>query len=212
MSDFNKPYNRMSDEEKREYSKFIQTKYINDFDGYLRVLNKGRISLHKRQIIEWVEALRMFSPEVIDSGWKKFIQLLRPNFVPSIKDAIDHFKTTPTPIRTVRREEPEEKVSDEQKTDLHKLMNLCMKYSEVGPIAFHNQCIDFYETMAEKEQDINNKSSFKQAVREHRKMLKEAENIPEYKSIAKKNREKVIDTIEEVFETDPIHRGNKSPI
>ena len=43
-------------------------------------------------------------------------------------------------------------------------------------------------------------------------MLKEAENIPEYKSIAKKNREKVIDTIEEVFETDPIHRGNKSPI
>ena len=44
MSDFNKPYNRMSDEEKREYSKFIQTKYINDFDGYLRVLNKGRFT------------------------------------------------------------------------------------------------------------------------------------------------------------------------
>ena len=64
MSDF-KPYSKMTDEEKLKYSKFIQNKYIVDFNEYLKILNKGRISLHKRQIVEWVEALRGFSPKVL---------------------------------------------------------------------------------------------------------------------------------------------------
>ena len=212
MSDFSKPYNRMTSDEKREYSKFVQNKYIKDFNEYLKIINKGRISLHKRQIIEWVEAIREFPPEVIDSGWKKFIQLLRPNFVPSIKDAIEHFKAMPTPIRRVERTEPEEEVSSSYRTDFSKLMNLCMKYASIGPISFHKQCIEFYEMMAAKEKDIDNKSSFKKAVREHTKLLKKAESTPEYQSVARKHEEKIMDTIEEVFETTPILRGNKSPI
>jgi hypothetical protein len=212
VSDFNKPYKKMTDDEKREYSKFIQTKYINDFDGYLRVLNKGRISLHKRQIIEWVEALREFTPEVIDSGWKQFIQLLRPNFLPSIKDAIDHFKIKEAPIRSRVVKEPEIEVSEEDRTDIRRLMQLCKQYSALGPIAFHRECIKFYNEMADKEKDINNKSSFKQAVREHTKLLKEAENTPEYKSIQRKREDSVMDALEEAFGTDPIYRGNKSPI
>jgi hypothetical protein len=66
--------------------------------------------------------------------------------------------------------------------------------------------------MADKEKDINNKSSFKQAVREHTKLLKEAENTPEYKSIQRKREDSVMDALEEAFDTDPIYRGNKSPI
>ena len=152
----------MTDEEKLKYSKFIQNKYIVDFNEYLKILNKGRISLHKRQIVEWVEALRIFSPEVLDQGWKKWIQMLRPNFVPSITDGIEHFKAI--------------------------------------------------NEMADKEKDIDAKSSFKSGAREHAKLLKKAESVPEYQSVARKHREKIVDKIEEVFETDPIYRGNKSPI
>jgi hypothetical protein len=60
MSDNTKPYRKMSDVEKKDYSKFIQTKYIKDFAEYLSIINKGRITLHKRQIIDWVEGLRTF--------------------------------------------------------------------------------------------------------------------------------------------------------
>ena len=214
MSDFSEPYRKMTDDKKREYSKFVQNKYIKDFNEYLKIINKGRISLHKRQIIEWVEAIREFPPEVIDSGWKKFIQLLRPNFVPSIKDAIEHFKAMPTPIRRVVRTEPEPEDDESlaSRSDFSKLMVLCRSFGELGPISFHRECIKYFETMAAKEQNIEAKSSFKKAVREHTKLLKKAEITPEYQSIARKHEEKIMDTIEEVFETTPILRGNKSPI
>jgi len=92
MSDNTKPYSKMSDDEKKDYSKFIQTKYIKDFAEYLKIINKGRITLHKRQIIDWVEGLRTFGPEVLQAGWKGWIQKLKPNYVPAIADAIEHFK------------------------------------------------------------------------------------------------------------------------
>ena len=212
MSDFSKPYGRMTSDEKREYSKFVQNKYIKDFNEYLKIINKGRISLHKRQIIEWVEAIREFPPEVINGGWKKFIQLLRPNFVPSIKDAIDHFKAIPSPTNQFRRAEPEGDTSLASRSDFSKLMVLCGRIGELGPISFHKECIKYFEAMAAKEDDIEAKSSFKKAVREHTKLLKKAESTPEYQSVARKHEEKIMDTIEEVFETTPILRGNKSPI
>ena len=212
MSDF-KPYSKMTDEEKLEYSKFIQNKYIVDFNEYLKILNKGRISLHKRQIVEWVEALRVFSPEVIQAGWKKWIQLLRPNFVPSIKDGIEHFKVASTTIsRAEHTKNKDEEMSLDTQSDFHRFMVLCQRFTEIGPISFHQKCIDFFNEVADKEKDINAKSSFKSGAREHAKLLKKAESVPEYQSVARKHREKIVDKIEEVFETNPIYRGNKSPI
>ena len=212
MSDF-KPYSKMTDEEKLKYSKFIQNKYIVDFNEYLKILNKGRISLHKRQIVEWVEALRIFSPEVLDQGWKKWIQMLRPNFVPSITDGIEHFKAiAATKSRVEHNKAKEEPMCVPDISDFHRLMVLCQEFGEIGPIAFHNKCIEFYNEMADKEKDIDAKSSFKSGAREHAKLLKKAESVPEYQSVARKHREKIVDKIEEVFETDPIYRGNKSPI
>ena len=137
IEDF-QPYAKMSDEKKLEYSKYIQNKYIVDFNDYLKLLNNGRISLQKRQIVEWVEALRAFGPEVLEAGWKKWIQLLRPNFVPSIKDGIEHFKVASATIsRAQHKTTKKEVMSIDEKSDFHRFMLLCQKFTAIGPIAFH---------------------------------------------------------------------------
>ena len=212
IKDF-QPYAKMTDEKKLEYSKYIQNKYIVDFNEYLKVLNNGRISLQKRQIVEWVGALRAFGPEVLEAGWKKWIQLLRPNFVPSIKDGIEHFKVASATIsRAEHKVNKEEEMSVDEMSDFHRFMLLCQKFTAIGPISFHQKCSDFHNEMADKEKDIDAKSGFRSGAREHARLLKEAKATPEYQSVARKHEEKIIDKIEEVFETNPIYRGNKSPI
>jgi len=213
MSDRAKPYSRMSDLEKKEYSKFIQTKYIKDFSEYLKIINKGRVTLHKRQIIDWVEGLRTFGPEVLKAGWKGWIQKLKPHYVPSIADAIEHFKKASATLATTEHKKiAKEPVSLDEGSDFGRLMHICMKYGTIGPIAFHKRCIEYYKDMASKEKDRDNALSFNDAIHEHKRQLKEAEESPLIKQIAKENQEKVVDRIEELFGGEREFKGDKSPI
>jgi hypothetical protein len=213
MSDSVKPYSRMSDVEKKKYSKFIQTKYIADFAEYLEIINKGRITLHKRQLIDWVEGLRTFGPEVLKAGWKGWIQKLKPHYMPSIADAIEHFKRTSATMATTEHKKiTEEPVSVDDKSDFGRLMHICMKYGTIGPIAFHKRCIEFYKSMVSKEKDRDNALSFNDAIHEHTRQLKEAEASPLIRQVSKENQEKVVNRIEELFVEGKELKGDESPI
>lgn len=216
MSDNKKPYYKMTDQEKKDYSKYIQAKYIKDFAEYLKIMNKGRITLHKRQIIEWVEGLRTFGPDVLDAGWKGWIQKLKPHYVPAITDAIAHFKAVSVNItQSAHHKTKNEEMSIDEGSDFSKLMKLCMSYSNIGPIGFHKNCISFYKDVLAKETASDNKRSFNEAIRSHKKLLKEAEANPDFQQISKDHKEKVVKKIKEVFVDPPkkkIMRGDQSPI
>ena len=213
MSDHTKPYSKMSDDEKKDYSKFIQTKYIKDFAEYLKIINKGRITLHKRQIIDWVEGLRTFGPEVLQAGWKGWIQKLKPHYVPSIADAIEHFKRVSATMSKVEHKKiVEEPISLDESSDFGRLMNICMKYGTIGPIAFHKRCIEYYKDMASKEKDRDTALSFNDAIHEHTRQLKEAEASPLIRQISKDNEKKVIDRVETLFVDKKEFKGDESPI
>ena len=216
MSDNNKPYHKMTDQEKKDYSKYIQAKYIKDFAEYLKIINKGRITLHKRQIIEWVEGFRTFGPDVLDAGWKGWIQKLKPHYVPAITDAITHFKEVSFSMtRNTHNKIKNEKMSIKSSSDFSQLMQICISYSNIGPIGFHKNCISFYKGMLEKETASDNKRSFNSAIRSHKKLLKEAEDNPDFQQISKDHKEKVVKKIKEVFVDPPkkkIMRGDRSPI
>tara|TARA_R100001530_G_scaffold30647_1_gene24118 strand:- start:2256 stop:2906 length:651 start_codon:yes stop_codon:yes gene_type:complete len=216
MSDNSKSYYKMTDQEKRDYSKHIQTKYIRDFAEYLKIINKGRITMHKRQIIEWVEGLRTFSPDVLDAGWKSWIQKLKPHYVPSISDGIAHFKAVSANIsQKTHHKTKHEEMSLESGSDFSQLMQICMSYSNIGPIGFHKNCIRFYEDMLAKETVKDNKRSFNDALRTHKKLLKEAEANSDFQQISKNHQKKIVKKIKEVFVDPPkkkIMRGDQSPI
>jgi len=213
MSDNTKPYSKMSNDEKKNYSKFIQTKYIKDFAEYLKIINKGRITLHKRQIIDWVEGLRTFGPEVLQAGWKGWIQKLKPHYVPAIADAIEHFKRVSATMSKIEHKKTiEEPVSVDDKSDFGRLMHICMKYGTIGPIAFHKRCIEFYKSMVSKEKDRDNALSFNDAIHEHTRQLKEAEASPLIRQISKDNEKKVIDRVETLFVDKKEFKGDESPI
>jgi len=215
-SDNNKSYYKMTDQEKKDYSKHIQTKYIKDFAEYLKIINKGRITLHRRQIIEWVNGLRTFGPDVLEAGWKGWIQKLKPHYVPSIADAIAHFKEVSCgmTLKTHNKIKDEE-VSIESGSDFSQIMHLCMEYSNLGPIGFQKKCIKFYKGMLEKETVSDNKISFNDAIRSHKKLLKEAEANTDFQQISIDHQKKIVKKIKEVFVDPPkkkIMRGDQSPI
>lgn len=182
VSDFNKPFIRMTDDEKLAYSRFIQVKYIKDFNDYLKALNNGRISLQKVQIKEWVEALRKFMPGTLEAGWKEFIQTLRPNYLPSILEAREHFKKY-----TVSYKEPVQENDDYMsRKDFSRMVRLCMNYKKDGAAVFHKKCIDFWQELADKETDPTIKSVHLESVSKHKQMLrdvKESVKIPDNKKI-----------------------------
>lgn len=169
MSDFKKPFIKMTDDEKLAYSRFIQGKYIKDFNDYLKALNNGKISLQKVQIKEWVEALRRFMPGTIEAGWKEFIQTLRPNYLPSILEAREHFKKYVVPYKEPV-EDNDDYMSDK---DFRRMMRLCMDYRKDGAALFHQKCITFWKELAGKETDPTIKSEHLESVSKHKQMLRD---------------------------------------
>ena len=166
-SDFDKPFIKMSDDEKLAYSRHIQGKYIKDFNKYLIELNNGRISLQKMQIKEWVEALRKYRPQTLDAGWKDFIQTLRPNYLPSIVEAREHFKNYTVPYK-----EPETDDISIDRGDFKRMIALCMDYRKDGAVLFHQKCIAFWQELADKETDANLRHEHLKSVKTHKRMLK----------------------------------------
>lgn len=187
MSDFNKPYNKMDDDEKLAYSRHIQSKYIKDLDEYLKVLNNGKISLHKRQIIEWVEGLRTYNDNTLDAGWKDFIQTFRPNFLPSIADAREHFKKYNVTIH--KAEEPAPDAGDNMSNgDFHKFLSLCMRYKHDGPIVFNENLIKFWKEMADQATDPTVRSDCLASVREQERELRKEKKMTRNNSALRGNR------------------------
>ena len=165
-SDFDKPFAKMSDDEKLAYSRYIQGKYIKDFNKYLIELNNGRISLQKMQIKEWVEALRKYRAQTLKAGWKDFIQTLRPNYLPSIIEAREHFKKY-----TVLYKKPEIDDDSVDKDDFKKMITLCMDYRVDGPILFHQKCIVFWQELADKETNADLRYEHLKSAKKHKQML-----------------------------------------
>lgn len=173
-----KNYSGQSDDDKKHYSHFIQVKYISDLDEYIQALNDGRTRFTKRQVIEWVEGLRIFSDVVLQAGWKVLIQGLRPHYVPSITEAQGIFKNVVLKANTdahrkIRAAEQNKNLGGG--TGLSRLMKICMSFSKTGEAGFHKKCIEFYNDMATGTKDRKLKVSFKDAIREHTKLLKKCD-------------------------------------
>jgi len=169
VSDFNKPFSKMTDGEKLAYSSHIQGKYIEEFNNYLKALNNGRIRLQTIQIKQWVEGLRTFRPQALDDGWQDFIQTLRPNYLPSITEAREHFKKYAKDYHAPALDHEEDwgAMTDE---DVRNMFSLCMNFKKDGAVLFHTKCIVFWQSMADKEMDPDIKSEHLQAVAKHKEL------------------------------------------
>ena len=163
----------MTDGEKLAYSSHVQGKYIEEFNNYLKALNNGRIRLQTIQIKQWVEGLRTFRPQVLDAGWQDFIQTLRPNYLPSITEAREHFKKYVKDYQAPALDHEEDwgAMTDD---DVRKMFGLCANFKKDGPFLFHTKCVEFWQSMADKERDPSIKDEHLNAVAKHKQMRTDA--------------------------------------
>ena len=163
----------MTNDEKLAYSSHVQGKYIEEFNDYLKALNNGKIRLQTIQIKQWVEGLRTFRPQALDDGWQDFIQTLRPNYLPSITEAREHFrkyaKDYQAPV--VDQNEDWGKMTNE---DVRKMFSLCINFRKDGIVLFHTKCMEFWQSMADKETDPDIKSEHLHAAAKHKQMRADA--------------------------------------
>jgi len=162
----------MTNDEKMAYSGHIQGKYIEEFNNYLKALNNGRIRLQTIQIKQWVEGLRTFQPQALDAGWQDFIQTLRPNYLPSITEAREHFKkyVKDYHVPVLDQIDDSGEMTDE---DVRSMFSLCMNFKKDGAELFHTKCMEFWQKMADKETEPDIISEHLQAVAKHGKMRTE---------------------------------------
>ena len=163
----------MTNDEKMAYSGHIQGKYIEEFNNYLKALNNGRIRLQTIQIKQWVEGLRTFQPQALDAGWQDFIQTLRPNYLPSITEAREHFKKYVKDYHVPVLDQTKDlgEMTDE---DVRNMFSLCMNFKKDGAVMFHTKCMEFWQRMANKEADSGIKREYFRAVSKHKQMRKDA--------------------------------------